>query len=85
MSSTACSACAVEHLTFDPIPIFCTQCGCRIKRNAVYYTSGTGDNSLNYCGPCYSRFDVLENDGVKVQKSSLEKKKNDEHRAEGVS
>lgn len=82
MSTSACSACAVEALHFDPIPIFCTQCGCRIKRNAPYYTSGSGENSLSFCGPCYNRFDTLETDGFKVQKSSLEKKKNDEQRVE---
>ncbi|MCO5595257.1 hypothetical protein L7F22_049297 [Adiantum nelumboides] len=84
MSSSACSACAVETLHFDPIPVFCTQCGCRIKRNAVYHTSGSGDNMVIFCGPCYSaiRSDTVESDGVKVQKSSLEKKRNDEQRVE---
>ncbi|KAI5057544.1 hypothetical protein GOP47_0027559 [Adiantum capillus-veneris] len=82
--SNACSACEVEALHFDPIPVFCTQCGCRIKRNAVYYTSGSGDSMLIFCGPCHSaiRSDIVESDGVKVQKSSLEKKKNDEQRVE---
>eukprot|EP00250_Pteridium_aquilinum_P010036 c19106_g1_i1 orf=591-5369(-) len=84
MSTSACSACAVETLHFDPIPVFCTQCGSRIKRNAIYYTSGSNENSLSFCGPCYNtiRSDTLETDGFKVQKAALEKKKNDEQRVE---
>ncbi|KAH7281754.1 hypothetical protein KP509_36G061900 [Ceratopteris richardii] len=85
MLPTACSACGVENLHFDPIPIFCTQCGCRIKRNYIYHSTGAGENSFNFCGPCYNsiRDDVLETDGFKVQKSTLVKKKNDEQRVEG--
>ncbi|MCO5570371.1 hypothetical protein L7F22_024091 [Adiantum nelumboides] len=85
MLASACSACGVENLYFDPIPIFCTQCGCRIKRNYIYHSTGAGENSFNFCGPCYSaiRDDVLEADGFKVQKSMLVKKKNDEQRVEG--
>lgn len=85
MSASACSACAVEILCFDPIPVFCSQCGCRIKRNATYHTTGTGENSVNFCGPCYSaiRSDTLETYGCKVQKSMLGKKKNSEQRIEG--
>lgn len=87
MLASACSACGVENLHFDPIPIFCTQCGCRIKRNYIYHSTGAGENSFNFCGPCYGaiRDDVLETDGFKVQKSMLVKKKNDEQRVEGVS
>lgn len=86
MSTSACSACAVEDLYFDPIPNFCTQCGCRIKRNATYYTTGSGESTLSFCGPCYSaiRHDTVETYGSKFQKSMLTKKKNDEQRAEGV-
>lgn len=85
MLASACSACGVENLHFDPIPIFCTQCGCRIKRNYIYHSTGAGENSFNFCGPCYGaiRDDVLETDGFKVQKSMLVKKKNDEQRVEG--
>lgn len=84
MSSSACSACAVETLHFDPIPVFCTQCGCRIKRNAIYYSSGSGDNLVVFCGPCHSaiRCDTVESDGIKIPKSALEKKRNDEQRVE---
>ncbi|KAH7298465.1 hypothetical protein KP509_25G044800 [Ceratopteris richardii] len=84
MSASACSACAVETLHFDPIPVFCSQCGSRIKRNAIYYASGSGDSALVFCSPCFSatRSDVAESDGIKVQKSALEKKRNDEQRVE---
>ena len=87
MSTSACSACAIEDLYFDTIPNFCTQCGCRIKRNATYYTTGSGESTLSFCGPCYSaiRHDTVETYGSRFQKSMLIKKKNDEQRAEGVS
>ena len=42
------------------------------------------DNSINFYGPCYNRFDVFETDGLKIQKSSLGKNKNDDHCMEGV-
>ncbi|KAH9615481.1 hypothetical protein KSS87_003178, partial [Heliosperma pusillum] len=38
MSENSCQLCAVEKLSFEPPPIYCTPCGARIKRNAMYYT-----------------------------------------------
>ncbi|KAJ6336556.1 hypothetical protein OIU76_006438 [Salix suchowensis] len=35
MSENSCQLCAVEKLTFEPPPIYCTPCGGRIKRNAI--------------------------------------------------
>ncbi|KAG9141278.1 hypothetical protein Leryth_001754 [Lithospermum erythrorhizon] len=41
MSENSCQLCAVEKVTFEPPPIYCSPCGARIKkRNAMYYTIG---------------------------------------------
>ncbi|XP_057841240.1 histone acetyltransferase HAC1 isoform X1 [Cryptomeria japonica] len=80
MSENSCQLCAVERLTFEPPPIYCTPCGARIKRNAAFYTMGSGDTRHYFCIPCYNevRGDTIEVDGVTLLKSRLEKKKNDE-------
>ncbi|KAG0463045.1 hypothetical protein HPP92_021521 [Vanilla planifolia] len=84
MSENSCQLCAVEKLTFEPPPIYCTPCGARIKRNAMYYTVGTGDTRHYFCIPCYNeaRGEVIEAEGSTFPKSRLEKKKNDEETEE---
>ncbi|XP_020581163.1 LOW QUALITY PROTEIN: histone acetyltransferase HAC1-like [Phalaenopsis equestris] len=84
MSENSCQLCAVEKLTFEPPPIYCTPCGARIKRNAMYYTVGTGDTRHYFCIPCYNeaRGDTIEAEGSAFSKSRLEKKKNDEETEE---
>ncbi|KAF8407379.1 hypothetical protein HHK36_006510 [Tetracentron sinense] len=84
MSENSCQLCAVEKLTFEPPPIYCTPCGARIKRNAMYYTMGTGDTRHYFCIPCYNeaRGDTVDVDGTGVSKARLEKKKNDEETEE---
>eukprot|EP01018_Ginkgo_biloba_P007798 Gb_24654 [translate_table: standard] len=84
MSENSCQLCAVEKLTFEPPPIYCTPCGARIKRNAMYYTMGTGDTRHYFCIPCYNevRSDTVEVDGMTIPKSRLEKRKNDEETEE---
>ncbi|XP_057968061.1 histone acetyltransferase HAC1 [Malania oleifera] len=84
MSENSCQLCAVEKLTFEPPPIYCTPCGARIKRNAMYYTVGTGDTRHYFCIPCYNeaRSDTILVDGTAVLKARLEKKKNDEETEE---
>lgn len=80
MSENSCQLCAVEKLTFEPPPIYCTLCGARIKRNAMYYTTGSGDTRNYFCIPCYNepRGDTIEVDGNIIPKVKMEKKKNDE-------
>ncbi|XP_072953794.1 probable histone acetyltransferase HAC-like 1 [Typha angustifolia] len=80
MSENSCQLCAVEKLTFEPPPIYCSPCGARIKRNAMYYTIGSGETRHYFCIPCYNeaRGDTIEAEGVPFQKTKLEKKKNDE-------
>ncbi|KAK3000281.1 hypothetical protein RJ639_022669 [Escallonia herrerae] len=80
MSENSCQLCAVEKLTFEPPPIYCTPCGARIKRNAMYYTIGTGETRNYFCIPCHNeaRGDTILVDGTSIPKARLEKKKNDE-------
>lgn len=87
MSENSCQLCAIEKLTFEPPPIYCTPCGARIKRNAMYYTVGAGDTRHYFCIPCYNetRGDTIEAEGSIFPKSRLEKKKNDEETEESVS
>ncbi|XWS16583.1 hypothetical protein CRYUN_Cryun34aG0101100 [Craigia yunnanensis] len=84
MSENSCQLCAVEKLTFEPPPIYCTPCGARIKRNAMYYTVGTGDTRHYLCIPCHNeaRGDSIVVDGTTIPKVRLEKKKNDEETEE---
>ncbi|KAH9622849.1 hypothetical protein KSS87_007187 [Heliosperma pusillum] len=84
MSENSCQLCAVEKLSFEPPPIYCTPCGARIKRNAMYYTVGAGDTRHYICIPCYneSRGDTIAVDGTAIAKGRMEKKKNDEETEE---
>ncbi|XP_077214645.1 histone acetyltransferase HAC1-like isoform X2 [Tasmannia lanceolata] len=84
MSENSCQLCAVEKLTFEPPPIYCTLCGARIKRNATHYTVGTGDTRYYFCSRCYSevKSDIIEVEGAAIPKARLEKKRNDEETEE---
>ncbi|KAG8364547.1 hypothetical protein BUALT_Bualt18G0008500 [Buddleja alternifolia] len=84
MSENSCQLCAVEKLTFEPPPIYCTPCGARIKRNAMYYTIGAGETRHFFCIPCYNeaRGDTILVDGSAIPKARMEKKKNDEETEE---
>ncbi|KAL8474236.1 hypothetical protein ACS0TY_030894 [Phlomoides rotata] len=84
MTENSCQLCAVEKLTFEPPPIYCTPCGARIKRNAWYYTFGSGDTRHCFCIPCYndSRGDTIVVDGMNIPKAKVERKKNDEETEE---
>ncbi|XP_071711216.1 histone acetyltransferase HAC1-like [Rutidosis leptorrhynchoides] len=84
MTENSCQLCAVERLSFEPPPIYCTPCGARIKRNAMFYTVGTGDTRHYICIPCYNdaRGVAISVDGVNIPKARFEKKKNDEETEE---
>ncbi|MCE3214699.1 hypothetical protein HAX54_053074 [Datura stramonium] len=84
MSENSCQLCAVEKLTFEPPPIYCTPCGARIKRNAMYYSIGAGDTRHYFCIPCYNeaRGDTIVVDGTTIPKARMEKKRNDEETEE---
>lgn len=80
MNENSCQLCAVETLTFEPPPIYCTPCGARIKRNASYCTMQCGETRHYFCMPCYNdaRSETVEIDGHNYLKSKLEKRRNDE-------
>ncbi|KAK4492830.1 hypothetical protein RD792_000155 [Penstemon davidsonii] len=84
MSENCCQLCAVEKLTFEPPPLYCTPCGARIKRNAMYYTIGAGETRHYFCIPCYNeaRGDTMLVEGNTIPKARMEKKKNDEETEE---
>nr|XP_043608531.1 histone acetyltransferase HAC1-like [Erigeron canadensis] len=84
MNENSCQLCAVEKLNFEPPPIYCSPCGARIKRNAMFYTIGSGDTRHYFCIPCYNetRGDTISVDGTNFLKAKLEKKKNDEETEE---
>ncbi|KAI5082147.1 hypothetical protein GOP47_0001890 [Adiantum capillus-veneris] len=86
MESTenSCQLCAMETLTFEPPPIYCTPCGARIKRNAFYWTMQIGETRHYFCIPCYNdaRTETVEIDGATFPKSRLEKRRNDEETEE---
>ncbi|KAG6522517.1 hypothetical protein ZIOFF_019657 [Zingiber officinale] len=84
MTENSCQLCAVEKLTFEPPPIYCSLCGARLKKNALYYTVGSGDARQYFCIPCYNdaRGDTIEAEGSIFAKSKLEKKRNDEETEE---
>ncbi|WOK94393.1 hypothetical protein Cni_G03095 [Canna indica] len=84
MTENSCQLCAVEKLTFEPPPIYCSPCGARIKRNALYYTIGSGETRHYFCIPCYNeaRGDTIEAEGSRFLKARLEKKRNDEETEE---
>ncbi|GJN18950.1 hypothetical protein PR202_gb06170 [Eleusine coracana subsp. coracana] len=83
-NENSCQLCRVEKLTFEPPPIYCSPCGARIKRNAPFYTIGTGDTRHYFCIPCYneSRGETIEVEGQAFLKAKLEKKRNDEETEE---
>ncbi|CAH8321388.1 unnamed protein product [Eruca vesicaria subsp. sativa] len=84
MSANSCQLCAVEKLTFEPPPLYCTPCGARIKRNAMYYTVGAGETRHYFCLPCFneSRGETILAEGTSIPKAKLEKKRNDEETEE---
>lgn len=86
ISVDACQLCAIERLVFEPIPIYCSPCGVRIKRNAFHYSVAAGESRHSVCATCYNT--ALENsvsvDGTSIPKARFEKKKNDEQVTEGV-
>ncbi|XP_073148245.1 histone acetyltransferase HAC1-like [Henckelia pumila] len=85
MNENSCQLCAVEKLNFEPPTIYCTPCGARIKRNAMYYTFGAGDTRHYFCIPCYNeaRGDTIVVDRTSIPKARVEKKKNDDETEEG--
>ncbi|XP_004304807.1 PREDICTED: histone acetyltransferase HAC12-like [Fragaria vesca subsp. vesca] len=77
-----CQFCASGELLYAATPMYCSNCGCRIKERGNYYSTPTEHGAKYcFCSRCYNNTrsgDILLGDHVKVPKASLEKKKNDE-------
>ncbi|KAF3320843.1 putative histone acetyltransferase HAC-like 1 isoform X1 [Carex littledalei] len=84
MNENSCQLCAVVKLTFGPPPIYCTPCGYRIKRNAMYYTIVINGQRHYICISCFNgaRGETIKIEGHDVPKRSVEKKRNDEETEE---
>ncbi|KAL0722499.1 hypothetical protein Bca4012_037098 [Brassica carinata] len=85
ISADACQLCAIERLVFEPIPIYCSPCGVRIKRNAFHYSVAAGESRHSVCATCYNTAlgNSVSVDGTSIPKARFEKKKNDEQVTEG--
>ncbi|XP_074324708.1 histone acetyltransferase HAC1-like [Apium graveolens] len=85
MSESSCQLCGVEKINFEPVHIYCTPCGARIKRNAKYYTAEAVDSKQHICNSCYTQTpgDSIVVDGTPHSKTRLEKQKNDKFIEEG--
>tara|TARA_B100001142_G_scaffold298098_1_gene321011 strand:+ start:10 stop:2334 length:2325 start_codon:yes stop_codon:yes gene_type:complete len=83
-TESACQACGVERLTFEPPPLYCYACVGRIKRGQVFYhipphVTGGEVRKDAWCNPCYNQIQgSIEVEGVKYPKNQLAKKKNDD-------
>ncbi|KAH9307668.1 hypothetical protein KI387_035579, partial [Taxus chinensis] len=86
MSDYICSLCEVRELTFDPTPIYCSQCWSRIKQNAPAFFVDAGTTRHCICILCLKKIqsDTVTIDGNAYTKSKLLKEKNQEVGAEEV-
>ncbi|XP_078157136.1 putative histone acetyltransferase HAC-like 1 [Carex rostrata] len=83
MNENSCQLCAVEKLTFEPPPIYCTPCDDRIKRNAMYYTICINGQRHYICNSCFNATrGTINIEGQDVPKRNVEKKRNDEETEE---
>ena len=77
----ACGLCACEKLNFEPPVFFCFGANCpttRIRRNTHFYS--TQDKQYTWCNQCFGELkgDTIDCGTIKIKKSELTKRKNDE-------
>jgi len=78
----ACTLCGCEKLLFEPPVYFCSGLNCptnRIRRNTHYYIGG--NNQYYWCNQCFNELkeaEPIEIMDMKIKKSELKRKKNDE-------
>ncbi|KAK2420251.1 histone acetyltransferase [Trifolium repens] len=81
-ASNTCQLCAMEHLPFKSVPIYCLCCDDPIKKKAnLFCRKGEEfDADHCFCSRCYKKFKggCITFNGTSVSKKNLEKKKNDE-------
>lgn len=86
VSENFCQLCALPQLAFSPMPLYCSSCAGRIKKNATYYS--TNDKTCDpffFCTTCYNKchreFTFY---GLSFSKPNLETLKNDSLTVESV-
>lgn len=81
----SCQLCGADELSLAPAPIYCSSCGGRIRRSAIYYST-LEENDIRhcFCTSCYkaSRGMFTTSSGIALSKSKLGKMKNDEEEEE---
>ena len=77
-----CTLCGLSRRKFQPPVLYCVGMACgmeRIKRNALYYTSGSTQNI--WCEKCFAKLkeneSIILDDGSETCRSRLQQVKND--------
>nr|XP_043634708.1 histone acetyltransferase HAC1-like [Erigeron canadensis] len=83
IGQNTCQLCSMDKLVFAPVPIYCSSCELRIKRNVGYYRSAN-EIGIRYCF-CMSCYRGTHGANIMVRgfsfpKSNLQKAKNDEEK-----
>ena len=82
-TESACRACGVERLTFEPPPLYCYSCVGRIKRGQVFHhvpsMPGAEGRRDAWCNPCFNSIQgYVDVEGQRFPKQAMVKKKNDD-------
>ncbi|OIT33322.1 putative histone acetyltransferase hac-like 1 [Nicotiana attenuata] len=80
-----CQLCGTDRFVFVPVPIYCSSCCARIKRNLVYYWTVDKAGARHcFCTRCFrkSRGDNVSSRGLSISKQKFQKAKNSEQNEE---
>ncbi|XP_052196496.1 histone acetyltransferase HAC12-like [Diospyros lotus] len=85
VGENTCQLCAMDKFVFAPLPIYCSSCALRIKRNLIYYWAldemGT---RLCFCTFCFKRShgETIVFHGITIFKGKLQKERNNHEEEE---